>query len=259
LRSRGTKRTQVYSTINAVVTFGADQLAKLESAQNCSFESIDINDVKSDPFAEARGSLCSELPINKKTGEASASACAMMAGSESITVGPEKFDMVGPEIAKALRNNGVKEVTIRAAASGNHVEAQLKQPATVPQDMKTDGCYQLDVGKKFSADISRGADGTITIENIEGLTAKIDNILRTRKVDAVVHKIVISKAADGTTQVETTGSRLGVESTRTKFKEPSVYKDLKEAMDRVEAEKTRKGIAPKRQSSALELPAIYVG
>jgi hypothetical protein len=202
-----------------------------------------------DPFSELRSQLSSppDSPQTRAQTKAGDNLTVAKAGESTVAAGtaettvltPDKFDVVGPTIAKALRDNGVKEITIKPGTTkGSYqFDAKLDKPVTVPQDINKDGCYQLDIGKNFSAEVSRGANGKFIIDHIQGMTAKIDSVIGKRKVDALVEKIEMSKAADGTTQLDTTGSRFGIQNTRTKYKNGDVYDGMKDAVEKLDARK----------------------
>jgi hypothetical protein len=217
-----------------------------------------------DPFSEIRAALSFPASDPREIRTQAGAALYLVnelalapggadAGSQPSKLAPEQFDIVGKEIGKALRDNGVKEITVTPGANGSYgIEAKLSKPVTVPQDLVKDGCYQLDIGKDFSATVSKDATGKITIDQVKGMTAKVPGLLG-RKVDADIHKIELSKAADGTTQVDTTGSRLGISSTRTRYKSGDVYDGLKKGLDNMDS---RKKPPAKSKMSATDLPAV---
>lgn len=187
---------------------------------------------------------------------------AMLAGAEAkLSIAPKQFDdLLGPEIGKALRDGGSKEVVITPGANGVHkIEVQVPKPVVVPQDNAKDGCYQLDIAKGFSAEMSRDANGKITIGNIKGITAVVDGVLGGKKT-ATILGIALSKGPNDdkgkpTTQVDSTGSRLGIEQTRTKYKDPKIYEGAKKMMDYIESSKAGKG-AKKADLGALDIPSL---
>jgi hypothetical protein len=254
----------VWRAVGSLVLYGcgATDMENALSEADALFEGPSSSSGRSDPFSEIRAALSFPTfgPSERQAGGGAhrVNELALVptdsdVGAKPSKLAPDQFDIVGKEIGKALRDNGVKEITVTPGANSDYaIEAKLAKPVTIPQDLVKDGCYQLDIGKDFSATVSKDATGKITIDQIKGMTAKVAGLFG-RKVDADIHKIELSKAANGTTQVDTTGSRLGITSTQTRYKNGDVYDGLKKGLDNMDSGKKPPA---KSKMSAIDFPAL---
>jgi len=149
-----------------------------------------------------------------------------------IEISEKDFDKIGPVAAKVLKDAGVSKITITPGKGFDTYEADLKKPLEIPQDPSVDGTRKLKIASHFKADVSKQADGSLKIDNIEGLTAETKVLFSWK--EAQVNKIQILPTQDGKTEVRTTGSWNGISRDNTRIKEGEIFEKAKLLFDRMD-------------------------
>lgn len=151
---------------------------------------------------EAHGNWISELAAI--AGAPEQVAMLQPPGGGPVELTDKDFDKIGPKAAQVLKDAGVTKLTLTPGADGvNHVKAELKKGIEIDQDPAIDGCRKLKIGKEFSCDISKDANGKFVLSNIEGLTAESQILGAFR--DATVTKIAMERNAKGESEITSTG------------------------------------------------------
>ncbi|MDP4390791.1 hypothetical protein, partial [Escherichia coli] len=76
---------------------------------------------------------------------------------------------------------------------------ELKKPLEIPQDPTVDGTRKLKLATHFKVDISKQPDGTLQMENIEGLSAETKVLFSWK--EAQINRIQIKQTADGKSEI----------------------------------------------------------
>jgi len=147
-----------------------------------------------------------------KSAKAAESIKLQVGTDGKIELSEKDFDLVGPRAKKALTDAGVTKISITPHDGFDSYHFELKQPQEVEQDPSIDGTRKLKIGTELNFDLKHNSDGSLSISNIEGLTAE-SNILRKFR-DAEVQKIRIEKTEDGESKISSTGSWNGFSRTK---------------------------------------------
>lgn len=172
-----------------------------------------------------------------------------------IELKEEDFGKIGPKASEVMKGAGVSKVEIEPGDGYDSITATLKEPLEIAQDPDKDGSRKLKVDTTFKADMSVTKDGTIVLENIEGLKAEVKVLGRWR--DADVTRVEIKKGADGQTEVTSTGE-VGIFSrSQTRTKPAEVMEKAKILMERFND--LKQGKDPNNKQSSLDLPKLLLG
>ncbi|MBX9567246.1 MAG: hypothetical protein K2X77_00015 [Candidatus Obscuribacterales bacterium] len=183
-----------------------------------------------------------------------------LAFHQADTKGPielkeEDFGKIGPKAAEVMKGAGVNKVEIEPGDGFDTVTATLKEPLEIAQDPEKDGSRKLKVDTTFKADISVKEDGTIVLDNIEGLKAEVKALGRWR--DADVSRVEIKKGEDGQTEVKSTGG-IGIFSrTQTRIKPGEIMDKAKILIDRFND--LKKDNSTNNKQGSLDLPRLLLG
>lgn len=167
-----------------------------------------------------------------------------------LELSEKDFDKIGPKAAQVLKDAGVSKITITPGQGFDTYEAELKKPLEIPQDPSVDGNRKLKVATHFKADVSKLPDGTMKLDNIEGLTAETKVLLSWK--DAQVNRIQLKQTADGKSEIKSTGSWNGFSRDNTRIKDGEIFEKANFLFDRMDklkqqAEKTDYLDIPKLQ------------
>lgn len=184
------------------------------------------------------------------------------AGDQSIKVGPngkieiteKDFEKIGPKAAQALKDAGVTKLTITPGQGFDTYEAELKKPLEVPQDPNIDGCRKLKIGTSFKADVVKNADGTLQLDNIQGLTAETKILFKWQ--DASVDKIKLRQLPDGQSEITSTGSWNGFSRDNTRVKPAEIFEKANFLFDKMDKIKSGAKGGGGGSPSFLEIPKL---
>ncbi|MBX9722720.1 MAG: hypothetical protein K2X81_15075, partial [Candidatus Obscuribacterales bacterium] len=84
-----------------------------------------------------------------------------------IEISEKDFDKIGLVAARILRDAGVTKLTMTPGKNSDTYEANLKKPLEIPN---VHGMLKLEMGSTFKAEVIKNADGSMTLDKIEGLT-----------------------------------------------------------------------------------------
>jgi hypothetical protein len=165
-----------------------------------------------------------------------------------IEITEKDFDKIGPKARQVLLDAGVTRLTITPGQGYDTYEAYLKKPLEIAQDPNVDGTRKLRIDCHFRADVKKGADGTLMLDNIQGLTAESKILLRFR--EAKVEKIQLRATPDGKSEITSVGSWNGMSGTKTRVQPGEVFEKANILFERMQK--------LKEASSLLEIPPLPV-
>ncbi len=171
-----------------------------------------------------------------------------------IEISEKDFDKIGPIAAKVLRDAGVTKLTLTPGKDSDTYEAELKKPLEIPQNEAVDGTRKLKIGTTFKAEVIKNADGSMTLDKIEGLTAESKILFKYR--DASVHKIQMRQTPDGKSEITSTGSWNGFSKDNTREKPAEIFEKAKMLFERMEKLKSAAQPEALRPTSFLEIPKL---
>lgn len=163
----------------------------------------------------------SELQVEPRKAESDRLAFINAGKDGKIELTEDHFEKIGPKAAQVLKDAGVQKLTITPGKDSDRYEAELKKTLEIVQDPAKDGTRKLTIGKKFKADVSRNADGTLKLENIEGLTAESRIAFSWR--EASVDKIKLEQLPDGQSRITSTGTWKSFSRDNTRTKSGEIY------------------------------------
>ena len=167
------------------------------------------------------------------------------------------FGKIGPKAAEVMKGAGVEKIKIEPGEGFDTVTANLKEKLEIPQAPGKDGSRKLKVDTTFKADISVEPDGTIVLDNIEGLKAEVRALGRWR--DANVSRVEIRKGEDGQTEVTSTGG-IGVFSkTQTRTRPAEIMDKAMILIERFNDLKQENSKGTNNKQSSLDLPRLLLG
>lgn len=177
--------------------------------------------------AERDEDFYAQLAVENQTGKTDNS-------NQTLTFDENSFDKIGPKAKEILTGAGVESISIGPGKNGvDRIEVKLKEGLELERDPEKDGCNALLVGKNFSADFKKGANGELILENIKGLQAD------TNLGPANVVKIKLSRDENGDTQIESTGKRGIFSRTRTKTESGEVMEKAESILNRLDEMKQK--------------------
>jgi hypothetical protein len=138
-----------------------------------------------------------------------------------IDITQRDFDKIGSKAKQVLLDAGVTRLTVTPGHGFDTYQASLKRPLEIAQDPDLDGTRKLRIDTNFKADVRKEPDGSILLQNIEGLTAESKIMMRFR--EAQVEKIQLKATADGKTEVTSTGTWNGFSGTKTRIQEGGAF------------------------------------
>jgi hypothetical protein len=149
-----------------------------------------------------------------------------------IEISEKDFERIGPKARQVLTDAGVTRLTIKPGQGFDTYEAYLKKSMEIAQDPNVDGTRKITMATHFKADVSKNSDGTLTLDNIQGLTAESKIILRFR--EAQVDRIQLRQTADGKSEIISTGSWNGMSSTKTRIQPAEVFEKANILFERMQ-------------------------
>jgi hypothetical protein len=138
-----------------------------------------------------------------------------------IELGENDFDLIGPRAKKALTDAGVSKISITPHEGYNSYKIEFKKPQELAQDPSIDGTRKLKVGNELNFDLKHNKDGSLSLSNIDGLTAESNILGRFR--DAEVNKIKIEKTEEGQSKISSTGTWNNFSRTKVRSQPDEVY------------------------------------
>lgn len=178
----------------------------------------------------------------------------ILAGPDGrIEITEKDFGKIGPKAADVLKQAGVSKLTITPGQGYDTYEAEFKKPLEIPQDPAEDGTRKLKIATRFKADVSKSPDGTLRMDNIEGLSAETKVLLKWR--DATVNKIELRSTPDGKSEIKSTGSWNGFSRDNTRVKPGEIFEKANMLFDRME--QLKKTASP-TGTNFLEIPKLHM-
>lgn len=183
-------------------------------------------------------------------------AMMMPEDGKKTTLKADEFEKIGPKAAEFLKQNGVSEISITAGKDGapDKIEATLDKGLSIEQDPEVDGCRKLKVGTHFSAEVSRKPDGTIVLDNIDGLKAETKVLLSWK--DANVKRIELHKNEEGETEITSTGKLGAFSRTKTRVKPAEIMEKAGTLFERLE--KLKDQSSTKDKMGYLQFSNVFV-
>lgn len=183
-------------------------------------------------------------------------AMMMPEDGQKRTLKADEFEKIGPKAAEFLKQNGVTEISITPGKDGapDKIEATLDKPLSITQDPEVDGCRKLKVGTHFSAEVSKKPDGTIVLDNIDGLKAETKVLLSWK--DADVKRIELHKNEEGETEITSTGKLGAFSRTKTRVKPGEIMEKAGTLFERLE--KLKEQSPTKDKMGYLQFSNVFV-
>ena len=182
---------------------------------------------------------------------------AAEAKDSKIELSENDFGKIGPKAAEVMKAAGVDKFTVEPGEGFDTLSAHLKKPLEIPQDPAVDnGVRKLKVAEDFKADFSTKPDGTIVLDNIQGLTAEKKIFGSFREAD--VTRIEISKGPNGNAIIKSTGGIGPFKKTETREKPAEILDKAKLLIDRLQNLKNSNNTKDGKTSS-LDLPNLMIG
>lgn len=233
-------------------------MSELTQEKQAPVESNTVNttDTSSDKWQSTSAEIFSESGRDKGSQSSDQLAFHQADTKGPIDLKEDDFGKIGPKAAEVMKGAGVSKIEIEPGDGFDTVTATLKEPLEIAQDPEKDGSRKLKVDTTFKADISVEKDGTIVLDNIEGLKAEVKALGRWRYAN--VSRVEIRKGEDGQTEVTSTGG-IGVFSrSQTRIKPAEIMDKAKILIDRFNDLKQGNGGKDNKQSS-LDLPRLLLG
>jgi hypothetical protein len=130
-----------------------------------------------------------------------------------------------------LKEAGVVKLTVTPGKGFDTYETELKKPLEIPQDPTVDGTRKLKLATHFKVDISKQPDGTLQMENIEGLSAETKVLFSWK--EAQINRIQIKQTADGKSEIKSTGSWNGFSRDNVRVKDGEIFEKANFLFDRM--------------------------
>lgn len=180
------------------------------------------------------------LPIGDNVSKPADKPFSIAPGPDGrIEIGENDFDKIGPKAKQVLSDAGVTKLIITPGQGFDTYEAELKSPLQIAQDPSVDGTRKLTMDTHFKADVKKGSDGTLMLDNIQGLTAESKILFKFR--DAQVEKIQLRPTADGKSEITSTGSWNGISGTKVRLQPGEVFEKANILFDRMQKIKGTSG------------------
>lgn len=149
-----------------------------------------------------------------------------------VVIKEKDFDQLGADVAKALRDGGVEKFSVQVGRGSDHVQAELKKPLDITPDPPSSSVRKIEIAEKLDVDIHREKDGSIYMDNIQGLSAVV-NILGAWQ-NVPITRVVLTPTADGRTRITVTGQVGLFSQTQSSIKEGEIIKRADALVDKID-------------------------
>ena len=142
---------------------------------------------------------------------------------------------LGQEAANALKEVGASKIGVAKTDGGEHIQVVLADKVVKP--ISANGVSHVGFDKVVSFDFSETPDGTVKIDNISGLKAKVKVW-----VDIIASKLTLDQ--DQKPMAQVTGAKMGMSQSVSTQLPDEIYQPLIALISRVKNVFTPGGMAP---------------
>lgn len=154
------------------------------------------------------------------------------AAKKPIVVSEKDFDKLGDETARALRDNGVQRITVREGQGADQITVDSKRAIDVTPNPPSDKVRSIEIGTQLQSIVHKEKDGSIYMDNIDGLTATV-NVLGAWQ-DVPITRVVLTPLPDGRTRITVTGQVGLFSQTQSAVKDGEIYKRADTLIDKLD-------------------------